>query len=214
MAGPAELMSVVSRVTGLSVATVTDIDRRLVKAGLRTKSGRGRNAAVMTALDAARLLAAMLGSPQANNAAEAVQRYAATRVDRERSSAPLFGAVGLDDLAKLPVRHSFVDGLQTVITSAVSGSLAALMGSLPDDRHARIEVFALTRATHGQIRLTGMPNGNTASLHYGPAAPRGPMRESGAAAMGDLEQSRRISERTIYAVAACLTLKENEHDFD
>ena len=59
-----------SEVTGVPLATVVDMDRRLVKAGLRAKSGRGFNVAQMTPLDAARLLTAILASSQANLAAE------------------------------------------------------------------------------------------------------------------------------------------------
>jgi hypothetical protein len=40
----------------MPLPTVVDIDRKLVKAKLRTKEGRGFNAAQMAPLDAARLL--------------------------------------------------------------------------------------------------------------------------------------------------------------
>ena len=56
MATPPELTQTVSEATGVALATVVDMDRRLVKAKLRTKGGRGLNAARMTELDAARLL--------------------------------------------------------------------------------------------------------------------------------------------------------------
>jgi hypothetical protein len=51
MASPAELMQTVSAATGVPLATITDLDRRLVRAHLRTKGGRGLNAARMTPLD-------------------------------------------------------------------------------------------------------------------------------------------------------------------
>ena len=63
-------------------ATVTDIDRKLVIGGLRSKGGRGFHAARVTPLDAARLLTAILASAQANLAVGAVDRYARTQVDR------------------------------------------------------------------------------------------------------------------------------------
>ena len=68
------------------------------------KGGRGFNAARMSPLDAARLLTAVLVSPQANTAADAVERYARTGVDKVRSSDKLFGAVHLVDLAALTAR--------------------------------------------------------------------------------------------------------------
>jgi hypothetical protein len=74
MASPAQLVHTVSRATGVPLPTIVDIDRRLVTGKLRTKGGRGFNAAQVTALDAARLLTAVLASPQANAAVEAVTR--------------------------------------------------------------------------------------------------------------------------------------------
>src|SRR5882757_6036910 len=109
MAGPSELTEVVSEATGVPLATVVDIDRRLVKAKLRTKGGRGLNAARMTPLDAARLLTAVLGSSQAYVSVDAVERYSQTRVDKARSSNTLFDAAKIDDLATLPSQHGFVD---------------------------------------------------------------------------------------------------------
>ena len=210
MASPAQLMETISGATGVPLATVVDIDRRLVKAELRTKGGRGFNAAQMTALDAARLLTGILGSAQANTAAEAVERYAQTRVDRARSSDKMFTAVQLDDLAALPARHGFVDALTALIASGSSGSLARLIAAARDDRCPHIEIFTFTRATRGRIRISGLPNGLTASMEYvpRPAAPQKKSRRAPVAVaaldMGDLEQSRRITERTIFAVAKIL----------
>ena len=55
MASPAQLVRRLSETTGVSLATVIDLDRRLVKGGLRSKGGRGLHAAHVTPLDAARL---------------------------------------------------------------------------------------------------------------------------------------------------------------
>src|ERR1700693_2808724 len=102
MASPAQLVHAASDATGVPLPTVVDIDRKLVKGELRTKGGRGFNAAQMTPLDAARLLTAVLASPQANASVDAVERYSHTRVDGKRSSDKLFGSADLDDLAALP----------------------------------------------------------------------------------------------------------------
>jgi hypothetical protein len=214
MASPAELVRTVSAATGVPLPTMVDIDRRLVKRQLRTKGGRGFNAAQMTPLDAARLLTAVLASPQANAAAEAVERYAQTRVDRARSSDKLYGALDLDDLAALPARHSFVDALTALIASVSTGSLAKLIAASKDDWVPHIEVFAFTRAVRGRIRIAGLPNGMTASVEYALASAgikpsrarksargRTADRDDG---MGDLEQSRRITERTILPIAELL----------
>lgn len=202
MASPAQLTQIVSNVTGVPLATVVDIDRKLVKGGLRTKGGRGLNAARMQPLDAARLLTAILASPQANEAATAVARYAQTHIDASRSSESRFGATNIDDLSVLPARHNFVEALATLIASAANGSLAALQAGMDQHWQPSIEIFAFTRATRGRIRIAGLQNGHTASVEYGP-----PGRSRDAArhhATGDLEQSRRITEQTIFSVAELL----------
>jgi hypothetical protein len=214
MTGPAELVEALSKVTGLPLPTVVDIDRRLVKAGLRTRGGRGLSAARMTPLDAARLLTAILGSPQANASAEAVQRYAETHVDRRRSSEGLFGGIEVDNLARLPARHSFVDGLAALIGSAANGALEALLTAGRKPWRPRMEIFAFTRATYGRIRLSELPNYGTVNVEYILArttneraernAPSRKKDASAGEAQGDLEQSRRITERTIFAVANLL----------
>jgi hypothetical protein len=213
MATPAQLVNAISETTGIPLPTVVDIDRKLVQGKLRTKGGRGFSAAQMTPLDAARLLTAALGSPQANASVEAVERYANTRVDRTRSSDKLFGAAMLDDLAALPARHGFVDALAALIASAATGSLAKLMADSVGGWVPHIEVFAFTRACRGRIRIAGLPKGGTASIEYIPSPADTktrvkPMSRSRDAYThvntGDLEQSRRITERTILPIAKLL----------
>lgn len=195
--------------TGVSLATITDLDRRLVTASLRSKGGRGLHAAQITPLDAARLLTAILGSAQANLAANAVDRYAQTQVDRARSSDKIFGASGIADLVALPARHSFVDGLERLIGSAANGALANLIEKT-DNQFAppSLEIFAFTQATYARIRLAGLPNGTVANVEYIPARqPRAAYPKIASRGIGtneiagDLEQSRRVTERTILAVA-------------
>jgi hypothetical protein len=204
MATPAELMNAISDATGVPLATVVDIDRKLMKAKLRTKFGRGFHAARMTPLDAARLLTAVLGSPQANAAADAVESYALTSPERARSSDKLFAAAKLDDLAALPARHSFVEGLAALIASASTGSLAKMEG-------CSIEVFAFTRAVRGRIRIAGLPNGFTASIEYAPTVSKTKRRRDRDESVGDLEQSRRITEQTLLPIARLLA-KDSRHE--
>lgn len=217
MASPAQLVQVVSGTTGVPLPTVVDIDRKLVIGKLRTKGGRGFSVAQMTPLDAARLLTAVLTCPQANAAADAVGRYAETRVDKMRSSEKLFGAAGLDDLAGLPARHGFIDALAALIESASTGSLAELIAKAKSDWVPSIEVFAFTRAVHGRIRIAGLPSGRTASIEYVPASAdrtSGPDRRNRSRIVragdwiGDLEQSRRITEGTILPIAELLAAEK------
>jgi hypothetical protein len=159
----------------------------------------------MTALDAARLLTAVLASPQSNRAAGAVQRYAQTKPDKARSSEKLFAVAGLEDLAGLPVSHSFEQGLAALIASAAMGSLA----KFPPRSFPHIEVFAFTQATHGRIRISDLPGRITASVEY-VARSSGEGTRGRKAASGDLEQSRRITERTILPVGRLFAEKRHE----
>jgi hypothetical protein len=219
MASPAQLVRRLSEITGVPLATVTDLDRRLVTGSLRSKGGRGLHAARVTPLDAARLLTAILGTAKANLAVGAVDRYTRTQVDPDRSSEKIFAASDLADLASLPARHSFVDGLEKLIASAAVGELARLIEKTENQfAPPAIEIFAFTLATYGRIRLAGLPNGVVTNVEYVPApTPRGPhpkIKGRGIAAAneiaGDLEQSRRVTERTILAVAE-LFVEEREH---
>jgi hypothetical protein len=160
----------------------------------------------MSPLDAARLLTALLASPQANAAAEAVERYAQTRIDKTRSSDKLFGAAKISDLAALPAHHSFVEGLEALIASASTGSLAELIARAKDGWIPHIEIFAFTLATRGRIRVAGLPNSLTSSVEYRLVPHRAPSREARTAgnAVGDLEQSRRVTGSTILPIAELL----------
>jgi hypothetical protein len=220
MASPAQLVRTMSAATGVSPATVTDLDRRLVTGNLRSKHGRGLSAARVTPLDAARLLTAILGSAQANRAAGAVHRYAETQADRARSSAKLFAAAGIADMAVLPAEHSFVEALERLIASAAHGALARITNgkSKKQSTPPSIEIFAFTQATYGRIRLAGLPNRMTVNVEYlsarGAKSRRHDKGIEGIAgvgeAAGDLEQSRRVTERTILAVAQLLAEESDD----
>jgi len=221
MASPAQLVQRLSEATGVSLATIIDLDRRLVKASLRSKGGRGLHAAQITPLDGARLLTAILGTAQANLAANAVDRYARTQVDLDRSSEKIFAASGLADLASLPDRHSFIDGLESLIASAATGALAQMIEkSKKQFSPPSIEIFAFTQATYGRIRLAALPSGVVVNVEYVPPlesrGPRPKIKGRGIAGAnqiaGDLEQSRRVTERTILGVAE-LFAEERENGF-
>lgn len=198
MATPAQLVEAVSTATGVPLQTVVDIDRKLAKGNLRTIGGRGLSAARMTSLDAARLLTAILASPQANASVDAVERYAKTRIDKARSGDMPFADCGVAELGSLPARHSFVAGLSALIASVATGTLSELTNK-GENAAPSIEVFAFTRATRGRIRLADLPGGRTANVEYGAI---GSARRQ--AFTGDLEQSRRITEQTLFAIAHAL----------
>lgn len=203
MPTPPQLVEALSAITGVSLPTVVDIDRKLAKANLRPVGGRGLHAARMSPGDAARLLTAVLASPQSNEAAEAVLRYTQTRPDKARSSKGLFGDIGLEDLGALTSKHSFIDALAALIASFSHGSLAIFAegsAAMP-----RIEVYAFTHAIRGRIRISGLPKGLTANVEYVPTAGK---TQGSNNTHGDLEQSRRMTERTIEAIADLFTQED------
>jgi|SRR4051812_31952515 hypothetical protein len=51
-ATPRDLVKCISKALGVPISTVTNIDRKLMEAGLRTKKAHGRGSAIMTYLDA------------------------------------------------------------------------------------------------------------------------------------------------------------------
>ena len=63
MATPGQMVQTMADVLGMPAATVSQYDRQLAEAGLRTTGGRGPSAAKVGATDAANLLIAILGSP-------------------------------------------------------------------------------------------------------------------------------------------------------
>jgi hypothetical protein len=69
---PQELASSVATLLRLPVSKVTNFDRKLMEAGLRTKKGHGRGSAVMNYRDAAILLLAIASSDEISQAADCV----------------------------------------------------------------------------------------------------------------------------------------------
>lgn len=232
MATPGELVRVLAAALGVPEATLAQHDRNLRGAGLRSTRGRGWAAPSVTPRDLAHLITAILGSAQVKDSVASVERYSDTRPDASRSSLALFHRVGIEELAALPERHSFVDALEALLVAASVGSLARNLAGKARKLgpHAApaapvIEVAALTPGTSGDIRISGVRKGVTAHVHYALPSPWG---RSGAHHPGkreieaweaqirrhrgetDLEQYRRISAKTILRAAAALGAKEGQ----
>ena len=232
MGNPAELIRGAAAGLGIPEATLVVFDRYLRNAELRSRKGRGRGAPQVTARDAAHLLTAVLGSAGVKDAAHTVGRYSETRPQQRGSGKKLFGALGITELAVLPAGHSFIDVLEALITSAATGSLSDWLAAEAKSVRGRksdvaplIEVAALTPGTVGDIRIAGIAPGGSAAVRYVLPSPwdkrhKPPDAELDAweAAMKqrqqdvDLEQYRRISARTILAVAAVIAPKEETRD--
>ena len=125
MATPGELIETTANALDRSVGTVRVVDRVLSEAGLRTKSGRGTSAAKATARDAASLMIAMAGNPVLNHSAarsaETVRTLGTLRAFGAVGKRSLWKQVGLSELAALPVRHTALDFLSTLLDAVSSG---------------------------------------------------------------------------------------------
>lgn len=144
MATPGEMVRRMAEALSLPESMVIMVDRKLSESGLRTKSGRGKSAAKMTASDIANLLIAVIGSSMMRDETEAVAEYGALPVQKGRLT-PVsqhgFASVGpaweLSDAAasRLPLlgaAHTFRDALVTLLEDAsVDGS-----SRLPDHTHS------------------------------------------------------------------------------
>jgi len=213
MASPGELVKAMAEVLGVPEASIVVHDRNLAIAGLRRKGGRGWSAAQVTPRDGANLLVAILGSPQVKDSVATTTRYGETRC---RVSAPI-PKEQVPEIAELPEDHSFIDALEALLIAAIDGSIdqfirRVLKGGTGDRAAAapRIELAALSPGTLGDIRISGISQG-VLHLRYalpdpfeeGAPAPRHPALpvDADAPSNGDLEQYRRVSERTICHLA-------------
>lgn len=222
MAGPPDLLDVVAEAVGIPVPTLVVYDRALLEAGLRSKHGRGRAAANVTARDAAHLLTAILASPMVKDSVQSVERYAATKPRQKLGDGGGFEALQIPELSALTGESSFLDALEALIASVASGSLRDAL-ALPKADAERplldvaplITVMATTPATIGEIRLGGVRRKTAAVLYALPVPARTDEAEDQAAAQfaaivgryranTDLEQQRRIATRTIVRVGELL----------
>lgn len=136
----------VAEVLGAPEATVTVHDRNLAAAGLRTKGGRGKSAAKMSAPDVANLLLAVAGSSMVKDTVQTVEDYAtlpsragetSVQTDRTATHQGNAGQVWnlegfpIPALQKLNADHTFRDALVALIEAASDGSLASSVENLP-----------------------------------------------------------------------------------
>jgi len=232
MAYPVDLAKGLAAGLGLVEARILVYDRYIRNEGLRSRKGRGRGAPHVTARDAAHLVTAVIGTGEVKDAAHAVRRYSETRPQQRVSGKKLYGALGISELAALPAEHSFVDALEALIVSAATGSLAAWLAAEAKSVRGRkidvaplINIAALTPGTVGDIRIAGLAPGVTAAVRYvlpspwdkrsGQPPPDAELDAWEASVKRhqkdmDLDQYRRISARTILAVAAVIAPEEEE----
>jgi len=171
MSSPGEFAKCVADALHVPEPTVAVHDRNLRTAGLRSKSGRGRGAAKVTARDAASLLVAVLGSEQVKDSADAVRRYGTTGAQLRPADRKALNALGITELTALPRDHSFIDAVEALIESAATGSLATwtpspTKGTRKADDVPLIEIAAHSPGTFADIRLADTKRGITVSIRY------------------------------------------------
>jgi hypothetical protein len=228
MASPGELVQIVSEVLKLPQPTVVVHDRNLVIAGLRSKGGRGRAAAQVAPRDVAHLLVALLASGEVRDSVHSVERYTATQPAPDTSSKKLFAGAGVPELAALSPSHSFVDALEALLISATTGWLSDRIGNAAASAQRRtaialpsIEIAASTPGTLGDIRIAGLGRHGPTSVRYRLPDPFAFGRSPGPADLKkweatmkrfhvdtDFKQSRDITERSLFAIAARLKPEE------
>lgn len=231
VASPGEMVAAVASVLGVAKKTVTDFDRHLSVAGLRSKSGRGNSAARVTAQDCARLLIAMSATSGIREGGKD-----AVAVTTEFSALPAkggeisgnkdgrrilngnapnvwdLGSFPLPRLSALPQDHTFLDALSALIESAADGSVDSAVNALPKEPHIpkmwgfRVMVFG----PFPGARITiSYPHGY--ETHHYSAIPsdfdevvKWSKEPQPARFAGDLKQWREFSTETIRAMGKLL----------
>ena len=131
---PGQLVQAMSIALNTPLETVTQHDRNLAVAGLRTTGARGRNAPHVTTLDAARLLVAILGSIRTMDSVVTVEGLESAVLYRQGDAEPgstdtfVFvdkrhrkePAQDFSAIAALPRQHSFIEALDALIKFAIA----------------------------------------------------------------------------------------------
>lgn len=127
MATPGQLVKCIADALDIPEPSVVQYDRLLAESGLRSKGGRGTSAAKVTAIDAANLLIAIMGSPVIGASIKPAIKTCKTygrlplRLGGNVENWKTFKAIGLASLSKLPASHTLQDGIAALIQAASAG---------------------------------------------------------------------------------------------
>jgi hypothetical protein len=218
MATPGQLVECVAAALNMPQATVVLYDRVLAENGLRSKGGRGRSAAKVTAEDAANLLIAIAGSSAGgiNSAAATVERFSSfvhmrragwrdlitEATPRELVEAaermPEVDVMAMPGMEALRSKHSFREGLTSLIEAVRQGKITFKKRGSDDPSRAFVSLQGPTLTSAG-ISIT-LSDGTSASAHYEPS------EES--AGFSDLYWRQTFSHRTVSAVAQLLGIED------
>ncbi|BCB22062.1 hypothetical protein OCUBac02_49560 (plasmid) [Bosea sp. ANAM02] len=183
---PRTLSETLSNVMGVPASTAVIFMRQLREAKLLSKSGRGRAAADMTPLDAARAMVAMAATPRPFHAVEAHDQFANTKL-AQHSTGGLLDTLpetdGISAVAALIERYVNGQVDQHFKTTGVTWEARASAVDL---------VFMVTPPVSIQFRIV-VNNQLVESRNY--------IQEGAVAPQADLREYRRLSGRTFMALA-------------
>jgi hypothetical protein len=167
MATPGELVEAIAVATGVPQPSVDQYNRQLHTAGLRTSGGRGRSAAKVTYLDAARLLIALMSTDAIKDAAAAVKVFGVlTCTEKTISEHRPKTFVSLSDeqvkqvawakpeqAIPLPLGHSFEEALAFVIEHAADPDYRNLIMPLSKDYGQDFRVQVDIKGCYARIQF-------------------------------------------------------------
>lgn len=220
MATPGQLVKCLSDALDIPEPTVVLYDRLLAENGLRSKGGRGTSAAKVTAMDAANLLLAILGSPvtgaSIRTAIQTCEAYGRLpmKLGNDKANLQLIEYLGFPSLAEFSNRHNLRDVLTGLIVAATRGEQLIIP---PDDESEA--VFGPTTDWFVSVTLDGPSPwaqiiidatvGDTTPGRMGRFVFHNAKKIRGRWAPdgfnGDLHQSRRITFKTVRRIAKLLT---------
>jgi hypothetical protein len=206
MASSTQLSECVAKALGLPEPTIALHMRNIREAGLITQGGRGRSSAKMTAADAAHLLIASVGSLNPKDSVEVVRKYAG--IGRIRHKKWEVGLV--PRLDQLPRDHTFAEALTALIESAMADEIP-----IRNKDEAQTEAILITFFwpwAGAKIQFYRRPPWPMEPdepywLVYGAgffSAPNIPPITPSPISNADFQQERKLTHRTIFALATLL----------
>ncbi len=218
MAKLSDLIPATASVLGVPEKTVAIYARHLREARLITTGGRGPGGADMTPRDCANLLIAIMGAEYAKDAAQVIKKYRpiVTGGKWRLSKMPI------DALTQLPEHHQFGNALEALITAATDGSLEQALEVVSERVRELRSVFPLTFSVSimgpvpvARISISAaewseeVPYSEPDPWLKTDKPPKTAVRKwekkmERLGPMGDLEQARIVSTRTILALGQLL----------
>ena len=210
MATPGQMVQTMADVLGIPAATVSQYDRQLAEAGLRTTGGRGPSAAKVGATDAANLLIAILGSPVSGASIRAAQQICETLgsqlVRPKFSNTAEFRRYGLHSLVALPKTHTFREVIAALIEGVRLGELFRIENyeNQPIEFDLIFKITVVSPRMWAQITVDGYRE-NDQQVGYCRLIYSNVSREEGSNyKYHDLRQERTISFLTLRTLGALI----------